>query len=79
MTKLKLMVGGQAKGAQWSKSCASASMAWLRFQLSVPGFLDASPQRAVSRVLGNGFHSPVNPAVENMTCTLRTDTDSNES
>ena len=25
---------------------------------------------AVSRVLGHGFPQPLNPAVENMTCTL---------
>ena len=33
----------------------------------------------VSRVLGRGFPLPLNPAVENTTCTLRTDTDSNRS
>ena len=33
----------------------------------------------VSRVLGHGFHPPLNPAIENTICVLRTDTDSNES
>ena len=32
----------------------------------------------VSRVLGRGFSPPLNPALENATCTLRTNTDSNE-
>ena len=33
----------------------------------------------VSRVLSHGFSPPLNLAVENTTCTLRTDTDINES
>ena len=34
---------------------------------------------AVSRVLGHGYPPPLDPAVENTTCTLRTDTDNTES
>ena len=34
---------------------------------------------AVSRVLEHSFPPLLNPAVKNTTCTLRTDTDSNES
>ena len=43
------------------------------------GFWMPLRSAAISRVLGLGFPPPLNPAVENATSTLRTDTDSNES
>ena len=43
------------------------------------GFWMPLRSAAISRVLGLGFPPPLNPAAENATSALRTDTDSNAS
>ena len=57
----------------------SVPMPGVRSQLSPWGLQDAYLQCNGFTCLGHGFHPPLNPAAENTTCTLRTDTDSTES
>ena len=67
-------------GRSVGKAVTSAPKACVRSQLSSKkAFCMPRRSATVSRVVGGDFPPPLNPAVENTTCTLSTNTDSNDS
>ena len=67
----------QTNGTQWDYSSHVITRAIAQMYFFTQLFI--GNQALESRVLGHSFPPPLNLAMKNTTCALRTDTDSNES